>query len=75
MSNGKGENTEKMDCIQDPSNTLPTILGEELIEEAKLSAETGDKLNEEAENKLNEEVGKVEGNKNNKRRRPSEKDR
>ena len=53
MSNGKGENTEKMDSIEDPSNTLPTIVGEELIElieeelkeEAKLLAEAGNKFN------------------------------
>ena len=65
MSNGKDENTEKMDSVEDPSNTLPTIVGEELIAEA--------------ENKLNEEAGEVVGNKTNKirrkRGRPSEKDR
>ena len=65
MSNGKGENTEKMDSIEDPFNTLPTIVGEELIAEA--------------ENKLNEEAGEVVGNKTNeirrKRGRPSEKDK
>ena len=73
MSNGKGENTEKMDSIEDPSNTLPTIVGEELIAEAE------NKLNEEAENKLNEEAGEVVGNKTNvirrKRGGPSEKDK
>ena len=65
MSNGKGENTEKMDSIEDPSNTLPTIVGEELIAEA--------------ENKLNEEAGEVVGNKTNEIRRkidrPSKKDK
>ena len=39
MSNSKGENAEKMDSFEDPSNTLQTIVGEELIEEAKLIAE------------------------------------
>ena len=31
MSNGKGENAEKMDSFEDPSNTSQTIVGEELI--------------------------------------------
>ena len=62
MSNGKGENAERMGSFEDPSNTSQTIVGEEMIEEliteARLIAEE-----------------EVEGNKNNKRRRPSEKDR
>ena len=64
MSNGKGENAEKMDSSEDPSNTLQTIVQDKLIEEAKLIAEEKEK------NKPDKE-----GNKNNKRRRPSEKDR
>ena len=31
MSNGKGENAEKMDSFEDPSNTSQTIVGEEAI--------------------------------------------
>ena len=70
MSNGKGENAEKMDSFEDPSNTSQTIVGEELIAEAKLIAE--EKPNEETENKLNEEV---EENKNeNNKSRSSERD-
>ena len=68
-----------MDSIEDPSNTLRTIVGEELTAETELLAEAENKLNEEAENKLNEEAGEVVGNKPNKirrkRGRPSEKDR
>ena len=33
MSNGKGENAEKMDSFEDPSNTSQTIVGEEAIED------------------------------------------
>ena len=43
MSNGKGENAEKMDSFEDPSNTSQTIVGEELIAEAKLIAEEKNK--------------------------------
>ena len=39
MSNGKGENAEKMDSFEDPSNTSQTIVGKKLIAEAKLIEE------------------------------------
>ena len=68
ISNNKG-NAEKMDSFEDPSNTSQTIVGEELIAEAKLIAEERkNKPTKETENKLNEEVDE---NKNNKRCRPS----
>ena len=51
-----------MGSFEDPSNTSQMIVGEEMIEE----------LLTEARLRAEEEV---EGNKNNKRRRPSEKDR
>ena len=57
MRNGQGKNVEKMDGFEDPSNTWQTIVGEELLADAKLIAEEKkNKPNEETENKLNEEV-------------------
>ena len=39
MRNGQGENVEKMDGFEDPSNTWQTIVGEELLADAKFIAE------------------------------------
>ena len=55
MSNGKGENTGKMDSVEDLAKTLPMIVEEETIVDE--------------ENKLNEEAEEAVGNKSNEIRR------